>query len=339
MRLVALAAVLVACRPTPLPPPTVDAAPPTVIAVPLTVPGDARQRYLQAAVAERRGDDERAETQYRWVTRLDASSPWPWLALGRFLERQRRWDDALEAYGRAIQEDSELAEAHLAFGACAVRSGNVEAGLPALSEASERGHSQGRHFYARALAMTGQQEAASLVLEAWLTEPVSQDDVFDRARLSYEFGYDDAVVDDLLTADWLMAPPPAGELLLDAAGRACRLGDAWRVAQGNAFISRVDPAWGRVAASIARRVGDPWMLAEADASAPPMPEGRRGRGPNKRCVSEAVPVGCSGVDAAWTAWQAAPLNDEVIDVLIERVNACPDQTPDDFDALLRWLHR
>ena len=50
-------------------------------------------------------------------------------------------------------------------------------------------------------------------------------------------------------------------------------------------------------------------------------------------------MGCLGVDGAWSAWQAAPLNDEVIDVLIERVNACPDQTPDDFDALLRWLHR
>jgi tetratricopeptide (TPR) repeat protein len=339
VRLIGLAVLLAACRPTPLLPPTVDAAPPTVIAVPLSVPGDARQRYLQAAVAERRGELERAETQYRWVTRLDATSPWPWLALGRFLERQRRWEDALEAYRRATEEDPELAEAHLAYGACAVRSGDVVAGLPSLSESSKRGHPQGRHFYARALAMTGQQSAAQVVLEAWLTEPVAQDDIFDRARLSYEFGYDDAVVDDLLTADWLMAPPPAGELLLDAAARACRLGDAWQVAQGNAFVSRVDPGWGRVAASIARRVGDPWLLAEAEPGAAAMPDGRRGRGPSKRCLSEAVPEGCSGVDVAWTAWQAAPLNDEVIDVLTDRVSACPEQAPDNYDALLRWLHR
>jgi hypothetical protein len=245
----------------------------------------------------------------------------------------------LEAYGRATQEDPELAEAHLAYGACAVRSGDVPAGLPSLSKASELSHPQGHHFYARALSMSGQRGAAQVVLEKWLTESVAPDDVFDRARLSYELGYDDAVVDDLLAADWLMAPPPAGELLLDAAGRACRLGDAWRVAQGNAFVSRVDPAWGRVASSIARRVGDPWLLADADASAPPMPDGRRGRGPSKRCVSEEVPEGCLGVDAAWAAWQAAPLNDEVIDVLTERVSACPEQTPDNYDALLRWLHR
>lgn len=339
MRLVVLAALLAACRPAPLPPPAVAAVPPTVITVPTSVPADARQRYLQAAVAERRGDEERAEAQYRWVTRLDPTSPWPWLALGRFLERQRRWSDALQAYGRATEQDPDLAEAYLAYGACSVRSGAVEGGLPSLSEASERGHPQGRHFYARALAMTGQMDKAKEVLQAWLAEPVSQDDVFDRARLSYEFGYDDAVVDDLLTADWLMAPAPAGELLLDAAGRSCRLGDAWRVAQGNAFVSRVDPAWSRVAVAIARRVGDPWLLAEADPTAAPMPDGRRGRGPPKRCTPQVVSPGCSGVDAAWAAWQAAPLNDEVIDVLTDRVSACPEQAPDNYDALLRWLHR
>ncbi len=339
MRLIGLAALLAACRPTPLPPPTVNAAPPSVIAVPVSVPGDARQRYLQAAIAERRGDLERAETQYRWVTRLDATRPWPWLALGRFLERQRRWDEALEVYSRAADEAPELAEAHLAYGACAVRSGDVPAGLPSLSKASELGHPQGHHLYARALSMTDQRDTARGVLEQWLAEPITPDDVFDRARLSYELGYDDAVVDDLLTADWLMAPTPAGDLLLDAAGRACRLGDAWRVAQGNSFVSRVDPAWSRVAVAIAQRVGDPWLLAEADSSAPAMPEGRRGRGPGKRCVLEVVPPGCPGVDAAWAAWQAAPLNDEAIDMLTERVSACPEQAPDNYDALLRWLHR
>ena len=70
-----------------------------------------------------------------------------------------------------------------------------------------------------------------------------------------------------------------------------------------------------------------------------MSAGRRGREASKRCMSEPVTAGCAGVDGAWAAWQAAPLNDEVIDVLIDRISACPEQAPDNYDALLRWLHR
>lgn len=312
-----LALLLLGCRPTPLPPPAVPAAEPVVPLV-SELPADARARYLEAAVAERRGDIDRAEANLRWVTRLDADSPWPWLALGRFLERQRRWDEAIGVYQRAITRDEALADAHLALGTCLVRRGRAVDARPHLARASELGLPQGHHLYARALIMTGLRDEAVGVLRRWRDEPLDSDDALDRARLSYELGDDDGAMDDLLQADWLVAPAIAGDLLLDAARRSCRLGDAWTLSEGQSFASRVDPAWADVAERIATAAGEGKRLAV--------------------CAVAEVPPGCEGLDEARAAWQIYPQRPSVLDDLEDRARACGDEaTQEEVARMRRWL--
>lgn len=301
-----------------------------------SVPLDARQRYLRAAVAERRNDLDEAEVQYRWVTRLDGDRPWSWLALGRFVERQRRWSDALVAYSHAVERGPSLAEAHLALGSCLARSGDMTAGIPSLQRAWDLGSADGAHLTIRALLTTGQRDAAQAALDRWLAGPVPASSRTDRAFLSYELSRYDAAVDDLLAVDWTTAPPLAGAMFVDAAQRSCRLGDVWRTAHGNAFASRTDPGWTRVAREVAELVGDDALFRAAggDVDRDPL----RPASTTKQCTPRLVEPGCEGLPSAWTNWLAAPLQTEAFDVLSDRNQACPDAA-DRYDlvAVRRWM--
>jgi Tfp pilus assembly protein PilF len=311
VRPLALALGLAACGPKALPPP-----PPPPVAPPApTLSADARARYLEAAVAERRGEADRAEAALRWVTRLDRGDAWAWLHLGAFLERQRRVDEAMAAYEEALTRDEALADAHIALGAALVRGGEPERAVVHLARAADAEDPRGLHLYARALELLDDLDGADRALGRWLALPVEPAWALERARLAFELGRFDAAVDDLAHGvDWSGAPVPAGELLLVAATRACRLGTVWLWSEDEGVALHHDPRWVRVA----ERVRD-------TAATPP-----------ERCWRDReVPAGCAGAAEARALWEAAPFDPATLARWRERAAACPE--PDPLPERVAWL--
>ena len=125
----------------------------------------ARAWYLRGRAAELRGDLEEAERSFKWVARLDRSTPGAMARVGGFYERSGRPDDALEAYERALERagPAPAPEIQLALGrllrarADPMARSHLDSACPGpgCEEAFEAAHADGDH------------DAAVAVLHRW----------------------------------------------------------------------------------------------------------------------------------------------------------------------------
>jgi len=226
---------------------------------------DVRSWYLRATVAEERDDMEVAEHAWQWVMRLDDQDPWAHLGHGGFLERQGRWDEALEAYRRAVALAPGLSEAELGIGRILVGRGADDEALPHLRAAAEGDDPDALQLLGRLLVRRGRIDEATAVYEDWRARPVTRaDEHLDRARLAASLDRPGEAVDDLVAAlEEGGATPVTGELLVDAARRSCRVGTAWRWAYGDRIADRTDADWRRIALAIGQSARDPEMVEAA----------------------------------------------------------------------------
>jgi tetratricopeptide (TPR) repeat protein len=224
-----------------------------------------RSWYLRAVAAEQRGEVEDAERAWEWVVRLDGHEPWAHLGLGGFLERQGRWDEALDAYRAATVISPDLPEAELGIGRILVGRGFDDEALPHLQAAAVGDDPDALQLLGRLLVRSGDLDAATTVYEEWFARPVTRgDEHLDRARLAVALQRHGEAVDDLVAAlEAGGAAPVTGELLVDAARRSCRVGTAWRWAYGDRVAERSDPGWRRIVLAIGRSARDAQMVEAA----------------------------------------------------------------------------
>jgi hypothetical protein len=198
---VSLPLLLLACAPKAAPP----AAPPPV---PERAPRDASVHYGMAAYAEAVGDTETAAKQWAWVRRLDALSPWAWLAVAR----AARLEGDLVAARMAVQEAARLgpglAEVRLEQGRL-----DVVQGLGTLRLVAS-GTPEGLE---EAYAASPTRE----VYDAWLEVAVPPHGLSPRVTAGVEQGaWRSAALDAGVLFDWV--PTPDGlRQWADLSGRAC----------------------------------------------------------------------------------------------------------------------
>lgn len=174
MRWLVILALSFACRRAPpvTPDPSGSAAVPSAAA---------RSWYLQAVIAEERGDLEHAERAWAWVAREDRLNAHAHAHYARFLQRRRRWSEAEQAWHLALRRAPSWWEPMVALGALAGRRGEDAVERQWLSKAIAHG-ADGR-VYERAVELyerAGERAEAVRLLEAWLERPV--DDRVDRKR-------------------------------------------------------------------------------------------------------------------------------------------------------------
>lgn len=177
MRWLVILALSLACRRAPpvAPDPSVSTVEP---AAPSAA---ARSWYLQAVVAEERGDLDHADKAWAWVAREDRTNAHAQAHYARFLQRQRRWSEAEQAWNLALRRAPSWWEPMVALGALAGRRGDEGVERQWLSKAIAHG-AEGR-VYERAIELyerAGQPAEAVRLLEAWLDRPA--DDRVDRKR-------------------------------------------------------------------------------------------------------------------------------------------------------------
>jgi tetratricopeptide (TPR) repeat protein len=244
-------------------------APEGVQRVMVAAPARARAWYLRAAVAENRGELEEAERSLGWVLRLDGDSPWSHLAWGRYLDRQRRTEEALVALARAVELGPGLGAVHLAYGDVLVRAGRDDEAEHALRRAVARGAgSEALHILGRLYLRIDDRAGAERVLDEWLALPsVGRHHRLARGRLALRLSRASVAVDDL---EGVLGEPGisagTGELMLEAATRSCRLGTAWHWANTEGPSVRARPDWSQVVLLIGRATRDPGLVADGLAA-------------------------------------------------------------------------
>ena len=94
-------------------------------------------QYTLGTVHQALGNRWKAAAQYRAATQLDASQPEPYKALGdMFLIQPRRlYDQALEAYAKAIELRPYYADAHVGLGDARAAKGDVDGAIKAYNQA------------------------------------------------------------------------------------------------------------------------------------------------------------------------------------------------------------
>jgi tetratricopeptide (TPR) repeat protein/TolB-like protein len=94
-------------------------------------------QYTLGSVHQALGNRWKAAAQFRAATQLDASYPEPYKALGDlFLAAPRRlFDQAVEAYNKAIELRPYYAEAHVGLGDARAAKGEVDAAIAAYNKA------------------------------------------------------------------------------------------------------------------------------------------------------------------------------------------------------------
>jgi tetratricopeptide (TPR) repeat protein len=94
-------------------------------------------QYALGAVHQALGNRWKAAAQYRAATQLDASQPEPYKALGDlFLIQPRRlFDQALEAYAKAIELRPFYADAHVGLGDARAAKGDTDGAIKAYQQA------------------------------------------------------------------------------------------------------------------------------------------------------------------------------------------------------------
>lgn len=93
--------------------------------------------YNLGRLYERNGDIERALSYYQQAVKLDQRYGIAWLRIGQIQEQLHRTDEARHAYGNAVRESPDLAEAHLRFGILSYSTGDLQAALRSLSRVRE----------------------------------------------------------------------------------------------------------------------------------------------------------------------------------------------------------
>jgi adenylate cyclase len=94
-------------------------------------------QYSLGAVHQALGNRWKAAAQYRAATQLDATQPEPYKALGdMFLVQPRRlFDQAMEAYAKAIELRPHYADAHVGLGDARAAKGDVDGAIKAYNQA------------------------------------------------------------------------------------------------------------------------------------------------------------------------------------------------------------
>lgn len=269
-------------------------------------------------VLEREGAFAEAEYALEWAVRLDREGAWVHVAKGRFLLRRERAEDALTVFEAALARAPELPDAHAGAGAALILLGDDAAAEPHLWIAVEAApSSETCHLLAMLHLRAGDRTRATDVLDRWSALPISGTDAADRAEVALALGRAEAAVDDLVLA--LGGPGAAPEqalLLVQAAAEGCRIGTAWRWADGVVLAERADPAWRRAAWLIARLAGDEGMEAAAARDLDPLP-----LEPPHACDPQPLLARAAGLPASDAlpllerAADVAPLSPPVLDAL------------------------
>lgn len=94
-------------------------------------------QYTLGTVHQALGNRWKAAAQYRAATQLDATQPEPYKALGdMFLIQPRRlYDQAMEAYAKAIELRPYYADAHVGLGDARAAKGDVDGAIKAYNQA------------------------------------------------------------------------------------------------------------------------------------------------------------------------------------------------------------
>jgi len=205
-------------------------------------------------MAESRGDLVEAERALVWVSRLDAGSPYSWLALGRFLESGGRVVEAEEAYREAEARRHDLPEVRLCLGRVLVRTGRDQEARPLLAAASEAGLAEAFAIWGRLELRAADEVAAANVLERWVEDGAAGEHRKRRIELALAVGRFDLAVEDLLIlAD--ERRPVDGERLVDAAKHGCRNGSALAWFRSRGAVTWGAP-WAQSALALSRNAAD-----------------------------------------------------------------------------------
>lgn len=196
------------------------------------VSAEARGYVLRARAAEERGDLEEAERALGWVLRLERKEPASFVLWGRYLQRQGRTKEAVEAFAQALELDPNWAPAHLYLGDLMVRGDHFDRAAIHLLAAIDGGELEGFEVLARLYQRTERLDELAELVERWMQEPmVSADERLRRAQSALSAGMASEAVDDLVQVLAERDDPLIGELLVEAAARGCRLGTAWNTAE------------------------------------------------------------------------------------------------------------
>jgi tetratricopeptide (TPR) repeat protein len=90
--------------------------------------------YNLGSLYEKRGDVERALTEYQQAVKFDPHYGAAWFRIGQIFEQLNQGDDARHAYGKAVAFSPDLAEAQLRYGILSYQAGDMEAALGSLSK-------------------------------------------------------------------------------------------------------------------------------------------------------------------------------------------------------------
>ena len=89
--------------------------------------------YNLGSLYEKRGDAEKALTEYQQAVKFDPNYGAAWFRIGQIFEQMHRDDDARHTYGKAIATSPDLAEANLRYGILSYQAGDMEAAFNSLS--------------------------------------------------------------------------------------------------------------------------------------------------------------------------------------------------------------
>jgi tetratricopeptide (TPR) repeat protein len=199
----------------------------TPSAAPAPPTAAAQSWYLQAVIAEERGDLDHAALAWAWLAREDTSNPHAHAHHARFLQRQRRWAEAHAAWSKASARDPAWWEPYAARAALAGRSGDGPEERRLLREAVDRGaDGDALERLIELHERAGEGDPANAVLDLWLAREVR--DVDERRRRAWaatRLGREPEVIGDLRAA---LAPraPASARAFVAAASAACRLDEA-----------------------------------------------------------------------------------------------------------------
>lgn len=265
LSLLALALLLLGCR----------RAPPSAEA-PLGPPSEAaRSWYLQAVAAEEAGDIEHASRAWAWVAREDADRAHAHAHHARFLQRQRRWEEADQAWRRALSLEPDWWEPRVGLASLAGRRGDELAERQWLSEAVASG-AEGQAFerLIELYERSGSREEAVNTLRSWLErEPESSSERRHRARTAERLGLASLAIHDLRELAQTQDEPTSALRYAHLALQSCQVQEALE------WASEVDgPTDVRAAAAlmVATRAGDlalmERLIGQAHVLGPP-PDG------------------------------------------------------------------